>query len=632
MPSPVSQLPPASRYLAPLKRYWGYDSFRPCQEEIVRALDMGRDVCVVMPTGGGKSLCYQLPAVLAEDRTAVVISPLIALMQDQVAQLRQMGVPAIFLNSAVVASDRREIREKAQAGEYRLIYVSPERAVLESTERWLKNVSVSFFAIDEAHCISEWGHDFRPEYRQLGKLRAAFPRQPLAAFTASATRQVRHDIVDQLQLRDPLKSVSSFRRDNLRYVVRQAKEAQQDRLVVEAAKQAQGGNVIVYCPTIARVGELVDALEESGIAAVGYHGQMDAASRRVNQEKWMAEEVHVLVGTIAFGLGINKPNVRAVIRLGMPDSIEQFYQETGRAGRDGLPADCFLFWQKKDNALRAFFINQMGDAREKDRAWQRYHRMQDFVAANGCRQKAICEHFGETVKWNGCGVCDNCSQPPAWRGRLAHSGAKSAPRSAAAPSLFQRESDSPADEELREFLREWRKNTAREKMVAAFVVLHDSTLEELCRRNPKTMPDLRAISGMGEKKCEAYGEEILRALRRFEKGERASKDWHRRPSDPSRETLELLAEGRTFQEIAQLRGRKVASVISLVANLVEMGEVTLHPDWVDSTRAEQIRQSTGKLGFDLLKPIKESLPAEITYEDIRLVVAGLRYAAKSVAR
>ena len=388
----------------------------------------------------------------------------------------------------------------------------------------------------------------------------------------------------------------------------------------------------MYCPTIARVGELVDALEESGMAAVGYHGQMDAASRRVNQEKWMAEEVHVLVGTIAFGLGINKPNVRAVIRLGMPDSIEQFYQETGRAGRDGLPADCFLFWQKKDNALRAFFINQMGDAREKDRAWQRYHRMQDFVAANGCRQKAICEHFGETVKWNGCGVCDNCSQPPAWLARLAHSRAKSAPRSAAAPSLFQRESDSPADEELREFLREWRKNTAREKMVAAFVVLHDSTLEELCRRNPKTMPDLRAISGMGEKKCEAYGEEILRALRRFEKGERASQDWHRRASDPSRETLELLAEGRTFQEIAQLRGRKVSSVISLVANLVEMGEVTLHPDWVDSARAEQIRQSTGKLGFDLLKPIKESLPAEITYEDIRLVVAGLRYAAKSVAR
>jgi ATP-dependent DNA helicase RecQ len=544
-----------------------------------------------------------------------------------------MGVAAIFLNSAVVESDRREIQQKARAGEYRLIYVSPERAVLESTERWLKNVPVSFFAIDEAHCISEWGHDFRPEYRQLGKLRAAFPQQPLAAFTASATRQVRHDIVNQLQLRDPLKSVSSFRRDNLRYVVRQAKETGQERLVVEAVKQAQGGNAIVYCPTIARVGELVDALEESGIAAVGYHGQMDASSRRANQEKWMTEEVHVLVGTIAFGLGINKPNVRAVIRLGLPDSIEQFYQETGRAGRDGLPADCFLFWQKKDNALRAFFINQIADAREKDRAWQRYRRLQDFVAAAGCRQKAICEHFGETVKWQGCRVCDNCSQPPAWLARVGNSGTPKSrsPRAARAP-MFERESISPADEELREFLREWRKNIAREKMVAAFIVLHDSTLEDLCRRRPKTIDELRSISGMGEKKCEAYGDEILEAFRRFESGERASKDWHSRPSDPSRETLELLAEGRSFEEIAQLRGRKVSSVISLVANLVEMGETSFHPDWVDPVRAEQIRQSAARLGLDLLKPIKESLPAEITYEEIRLVIASLRHTAKSATK
>jgi len=636
MSSPIPQPLPLSRYLLPLQRHWGYSSFRPRQEEIVRALDSGRDICVVMPTGGGKSLCYQLPAVLDENRTAVVISPLIALMQDQVAQLRQMGISAIFLNSSVLESDRRELKQKAVAGEYRLMYVSPERAVMDGTERWLKSVPVSFFAIDEAHCISQWGHDFRPEYRQLSKLRAIFPDRPIAAFTASATQQVRHDIVQQLELRDPLKSVSSFRRENLRYIIRQAKEAQQGALVLEVVKRTSGGNVIVYCPTVARVGELVDLLEESGVAAVGYHGQMDAAARRTAQEKWMSEEVHVLVGTIAFGLGINKPNVRTVIRLGLPDSIEQFYQETGRAGRDGLPADCYLFWQKKDNALRAFFINQIGDQQEKDRAWQRYYHMQDFVASQSCRQKAICEHFGETTKWQGCGICDICANPPSWLSRVnasdaAHFSPNLKPELVLERAKFERAPGVPVDEELREFLREWRKNIASEKMLAAFLVLHDSTLESICAQKPKTLQELRSVSGMGDAKCQAYGEQILNALRRFANGERASKEWHARPSSPARETLELLQQGRTFEEIAQLRGRKLSTVIVLVADLIEKGELPFRPDWVHPIHAEQIRQSAAKLGLDYLKPIKDSLSAEITYEEIRLVVSLLRHSVKHTA-
>ncbi|HUL33238.1 MAG TPA: RecQ family ATP-dependent DNA helicase [Candidatus Eisenbacteria bacterium] len=637
MPSPSPQPVTASRFLHPLQRFWGYSTFRPRQEEIVHALDSGRDVCVVMPTGGGKSLCYQLPAVLDEKHTAVVISPLIALMQDQVAQLRQMGIPAVFLNSAVLQSEQRELKQKAVAGDYRLIYVSPERAVMEATERWLKSVPVSFFAIDEAHCISQWGHDFRPEYRQLAKLRSLLPDRPIAAFTASATQQVRHDIVEQLQLRDPLKSVSSFRRENLRYIVRQAKDQEQDALVLEAVRRVREGNVIVYCPTVARVGELVDALEESGIPAVGYHGQMDAAARRDHQEKWMSEEARVLVGTIAFGLGINKPNVRAVIRLGLPDSLEQFYQETGRAGRDALPADCYLFWQKKDNALRAFFINQIGDQQEKDRAWQRYYRMQDFVSSRDCRQKTICEHFGESPKWPGCGICDVCVVPPAWV-----SGSR-APLTVPSPAAGRTgvvaecgpaavESEAGADAELREFLREWRRKIARENCIAAFHVLHDSTLENICVQKPQDILQLRQVSGMGEAKCDAYGGRIVDVLRRFANGERASQEWHARSSSPSQETVEFLQQGRTFEEIAQLRGRKVSTVVSLVAALIEKGEIAPRPDWVHPIHAEQIRQTAERLGLDLLKPIKEALPEEVSYDEIRLVVSQLRHNAKCVTR
>jgi len=622
----ANELGKDSRFAEVLKRYWGYDEFRPKQEEIVRNLSAGRDVCVVMPTGAGKSLCYQLPAVLEESRTAVVISPLIALMQDQVAQLQQMGIPAVFLNSAVVEAERNELKRRVAAGEFRLIYVSPERAVTEGTAEWLKRVPVSFFAIDEAHCISEWGHDFRPEYRQLSKLRIMFPERPIAAFTASATQQVRRDIVEQLHLRDPLCVVMSFHRKNLRYVVKLCQGGgAQDAFLLEALNHTPEGNVIVYAPTVARVGEVVDLLGEHGIPAVDYHGQMDSTARRENQEKWMSEEVRVLVGTIAFGLGINKPNVRAVIRLGLPDSIEQLYQETGRAGRDGLSADCYLFWEWKDKRLREYFMNKIGDSKQFAAAQQRFALIESFAKNLVCRQKQICNYFGEILRWDRCLNCDNCGS----RGPgpdFAFQGAKHRPF-LAVNKKKEKSVLSPlsaVERELWDYLREWRTNAAKERKLPAFVVMHDSVLDEICRRKPKNTSDLATIPGIGKRKLESYGLSILEAVGQYNQGTRASSPRRPRWAEFLAVTKQGIRDGKSFAEIAKMQGCEPNWVMQMVGKLVEGGELDYDERWVEHDRCLRIQRAAERLGVTKLKPIREALPEEIGYGEINLVVGQLR--------
>jgi ATP-dependent DNA helicase RecQ len=597
-----------------LKRYWGYDSFRPLQERIIRSLIDGHDVAVVMPTGGGKSLCYQLPA-LVSGKTVVVISPLISLMKDQAAQLAQMGIPAAVLNSSMAALDQSQTMRTAMEGGFRLLYLSPERLARPDTLPWLGRVPMSFFAIDEAHCISEWGHEFRPEYRQLSRLREQFPDLPIAAFTASATKRVRQDILDQLGLRDPHKYIASFHRSNLRYLVKECAPGTQEKLLLRAMRAHQGSNIIIYAPTIARVEETVDFLGDRGIAAVPYHGQMDNADRQRNQERWMSDEVRILVGTLAFGLGINKPAVRAVIHLSLPKSIEQYYQEAGRAGRDGETAECALLWQKKDAGLLAYFCEQLAGREEKQRAWDRYHAIKNFVTDSACRDRQICRHFGETPKWESCGSCDRCAELPEWMtekkilDRLR-------------PKKWRQ--DRAVDPDLLEFLREWRREIARRQQIPAFLILTDTTVLDICVKRPRAMQELTGIEGIGERKAQQYGLEILRALERFQSGERAAAELPAPPlSTPAQETLQLLQSGKTFAEIAELRGRQVGTVVGLIATMVEQGKLDFRPDWVRPEILQTVETAAGELGHQWLKPLKERVP-EASYEEIRLVVAKLR--------
>jgi ATP-dependent DNA helicase RecQ len=600
----MTKSPSSRRALHLLQTVFGYPSFRGHQAEIVEHLATGGDALVLMPTGGGKSLCYQIPA-LVRDGVGVVISPLIALMQDQVDALAEVGVRAAFINSTQTYEESVRIERRVRNGDLDLVYVAPERLMMPRCLELLEASKIALFAIDEAHCVSQWGHDFRPEYIKLSVLHERFPEVPRIALTATADHQTRKEIAHRLQLDDALQFVSSFDRPNIRYQIVEKTNGRKQLLdFIESEHAGDAG--VVYCLSRKKVEEVADFLRTHGIAALPYHAGMELAKRTENQARFLREESIVMVATIAFGMGIDKPDVRFVAHLDLPKSIEGYYQETGRGGRDGAPANAWMAYGLQDVVQQ----RRMIDESEADDAFKRVQgvkldAMLGLCETLACRRVRLLEYFGQSA--TPCGNCDTCLHPPVsfngtvpiqkllstiyrvdqrfgaghvidvlrgidsdkakqWRHNQLSTFGIGADRSeaewrailrqaialglvtvnheaystlklseAARPVLrgerpvqlrqYQKpvkqkrqvvkakgyvESDlSVTEQAIFDRLRWWRVETARKHNVPAYVIFLDATMREIAKAKPGSLNDLRGVTGVGEKKLETYGEEIV---------------------------------------------------------------------------------------------------------------------------
>lgn len=493
--------------------HFGLQDFRIGQEQIIQSILSGKDVLAILPTGGGKSLCYQYPAVVKQ-QLVVVVSPLIALMKDQVDGLIRRGIPAGCIHSGQTEAEQRAVFNKMKEKSTFILYVSPERTQKPGFKAWIKTQSIALFAIDEAHCVSQWGHDFREEYALLKILKEIRPDVPVLALTASATPFVLNDISKQLALNKPLRHVHGFYRPNLYYQVEAcADDEAKLALLQQALRQFDAGRVIVYCGTRKMVEEMADAIEKDFGHVAYYHAGLSPNKRTEIQESYAKGDVRILVATNAFGMGIDHPDVRLVVHYQMPGNIDSLYQEMGRAGRDGAHSTCLMLYAKKDKGLQSFFITQSNapDHIASSR-WRGLDNLVAYAEGGECRHAEILTYYQDSQRIESCGHCDICdpSSPrkverPAARVKTllkkkrGSGGGKSKDNNALEGEDLQ----------LFEHLRSWRKEKAKELDVPAFVVLSDKSLRHLASAKPKTTSDLYNIYGLGEHKIEKFGTELL---------------------------------------------------------------------------------------------------------------------------